>query len=434
MQTVTLIIDKRRELSVKYKKLLENDNSVVIISKNMLSAMKFIRDTEPDLIIISDSLGSDLGGYCEEIRALTYNMRPVIIATSKSADFKDRMEILQRGADDFISEPINSDEFVMRIKAHLRRELESNLDGNKMIPNKAYSMRALKRVLSSEKKWACMMISIDNIENYAEVYTKIAEEKLIQTFNAIVISALVNEDYFGSISENEFLIITDQVRAEQIANFLTFAFDTVSPKFYSPSDIKRGFVIMRGDTLAGKRSEFVHATIGIVTSDTKKYLSVEDLYGDLEHIKRLAKLPAKSNYLIERPKICAENSVKKIPYNKKILVTDGDEAMTVLLSSILKLQGYDAEIISDFEDYSLVQPPAVIILDAGDNETRKGLEFCKKLKTSNKFPNTKIIVTSVFHEKETVLTFGADLYLPKPYDMPTLVEWIDELVKEVNRG
>ena len=47
MQTVTLIIDKRRELSVKYKKLLENDYSSVIISKNIISAMKFIQDKEP---------------------------------------------------------------------------------------------------------------------------------------------------------------------------------------------------------------------------------------------------------------------------------------------------------------------------------------------------------------------------------------------------
>ena len=75
MQTVTLIIDKRRELSVKYKKLLENDYSKVIISKNLLTALKIIQDTEPDLILISDSIDSDLADYCKKIRALTYNMR-----------------------------------------------------------------------------------------------------------------------------------------------------------------------------------------------------------------------------------------------------------------------------------------------------------------------------------------------------------------------
>ena len=434
MQTVTLIIDKRRELSVKYKKLLESDSSVVIISKNMLSAMKFIQDQEPDLIIVSDSMGADLGEYCKEIRALTYNMRPVIVATSKSADFKDRMKILQCGADDFISEPINSEEFVMRMKAHLRREFETNLDTKKMIPNKSYSMRALKRVLSSEGNWACLMISVDNFEDYAEVYTRLASEKLLQTFTAIIISSLVNEDYLGSLSENEFLIITDEVRAEQIANFLTFAFDTVSEKFYSQTDIARGFVIMQGDAQAGKRSEFVHVSIGVVTSKTKKYSSITDLYRDLQNIRQLAKLPTKSNYLIERAKISGENSVAKQDYNRKVLVMDKDEAMTELLSVILKLQGYDAEVVTDFEGYIMSKPPAVVILDAGDNETRKGLELCQKLKQSSDYEKSKVIVTSVFHEKETVLKFGADLYLPKPYEMPTLVGWIDTFVKEVNEG
>lgn len=131
MQTVTLIIDKRRELSVKYKKLLENQYSFVSISKNLISAMKTIQDKEPDLIIISDSIDSDLSDYCKKIRALTYNMRPVIIAMSKSAELDDRIKVLESGADDFISEPVNSDEFVMRIKAHLRREFESNLDSKK---------------------------------------------------------------------------------------------------------------------------------------------------------------------------------------------------------------------------------------------------------------------------------------------------------------
>ena len=432
MQTVTLIIDKRRELSVKYKKLLESDSSVVIISKNMISAMKFIQDKEPDLIIVSDSMGADLGEYCKEIRALTYNMRPVIVATSKSADFKDRMNILQCGADDFISEPINSDEFVMRMKAHLRREFETNLDLKKMIPNKAYSMRALKRVLSSESKWACLAVSVDNFDNYAEVYTRLAAEKLLQTFTAIIISSLVNEDYLGSLSDNEFLIITDEIRAEQIANFLTFAFDTVSEKFYSQTDMERGFVIMQGDAQAGKRSEFVHVSIGVVTSKTKKYDKISDLYRDLQNIRQLAKLPTKSNYLIERAKISAENSVMTKDYNRRVLVVDKDEAMTVLLSVILKLQGYEAEVVTDFENYVMTGMPAVVILDAGDNETRRGLELCQRLKKSADYLRSKIIVTSVFHEKETVLKYGADLYLPKPYEMPTLVGWIDTLVKEFN--
>jgi len=115
----------------------------------LISAIKIIQDTEPDLIIISDSVTGGLSDYCKKIRAITYNMRPVIVATSKSDDISDRLNVLENGADDFISEPINSEEFLMRIKAHLRREIESNLDLVKLLPNKQISLRELKRTINT---------------------------------------------------------------------------------------------------------------------------------------------------------------------------------------------------------------------------------------------------------------------------------------------
>ena len=194
MQYVTLIIDKRRELSVKYKKLLENELSTVIISRSLLSAMKIIQDKEPDLIIISDSVDGNLGDYCKKIRALTYNMRPVIVALSKSSEIQDRLDALTCGADDFLSEPVNNEEFVMRMKAHLRREFESNLDSKSLLPNKNYTMRSLRRTVTSKDPWGCLYVSIENFKTYKEAYTPLASDKLVQTFCAIIQSALNEND------------------------------------------------------------------------------------------------------------------------------------------------------------------------------------------------------------------------------------------------
>ncbi len=433
MQTVTLIIDKRREIPVKYKKLLENEYSQVILSKNLVSAMKFIQDKEPDLIIISDSMGQDLDSYCKEIRALTYYMRPIIIATSKSAEMSDKMKVLESGADDFISEPINSKEFTARIRAHLRRELESNLDALKVLPNRNYSLRALKRAISSERSWVALLINIDNFENYREVYTKLASDKLLQTYAAIIASALSKEDYLGSINENYFLVITDEIKAEPIAKFLTFAFDTVAEKFYSVSDIDRGFIITQGDNMAEKRSEFVHTTIGAIPSSTKKYSDSQELLNDLVNIHRLAKLPTKSNYLIERTKLSAEDAVMETSYNNKILIIEEDEAMTLLLSTILNLQGYKTYTQNSYSEEDIpISQPAVIILDAGKPESKFGLELCKHIKENPEYKNSKIIITSVSHDKEEILKLGADLYLPKPYDMASLIKWVEGFMKEVN--
>ena len=430
MQSVTLIIDKRRELSVKYKKLLENELSSVIISKNLISSMKLIQDKEPDLIIVSDSIDEDLGDFCKKIRALTNNMRPVIVALSKSAELQDRLNVLSCGADDFLSEPVNNEEFIMRMKAHLRREFESNLDAKRILPNKNYSMRALKRILTAKEQWGCLYISIENFKNYRENYTELASDKLIQTYCAIMQSSLNEDDYLGGISENEFLIITNPLKAEKIANFLVFAFDAVAKKFYSLQDRERGYIIMNGDELAGRRSNFVHTTIGIVTNEFQRFSDTKQLFASLISIHDLANLPDRSNYLIERAKISGQNAVEEKAYNNKIVIIEPDEAMNILLKTILELQGYEVLTASVFEEVS--EQPAVIILDAGSADSLKGLDLCKTLRQNSEFSGTKLIVTSILHDKELILNCGADLYLPKPYELSNLIKWVKFFVDEVN--
>lgn len=424
MQSATLIIDKRLELSTKYKKLLSDKMNSVTVTPDLISAMKFIQDKEPDLIIISDSVDDDISDYCRKIRALTYNMRPVIIVTSKSAELQDRLDVLENGADDFISEPVNSEEFVMRIKAHLRRELESNMDLKTFLPNKNYSVRALKRVIDTNSAWAAMLISIENFKNYREAYTELASDKLVKTYCAIIRSTLSEDDYFGAVSSGRFLVITNSLKAEKMANFLTFAFDSVASKFYSAQDVKRGYMIMRGDEFAGRRSNFVHTTIGIISNEFTKYRDTAHVMNSLEQIHKLADCPNKSNYLVDKPKITAENSVMADD-NKIILIIEEDEAMTLLLRTIFDLQGYEVRSgIAELDNCV----PSLIILDAGNSETLKGIEVCKNIRSNKSFDRTKLVVTSVVHDKEMVLNSGADLYIPKPYEISGLIRWVEEIL------
>ena len=354
--------------------------------------------------MISDSIDSDLSDYCKKIRALTYDTRPIIVALSKSDDIVDKLDVLRSGADDFISEPVNPEEFVMRIKAHLRREYESNLDIKKSLPNRNYSMRALKRMISAKDARAALLISIDNFLNYKENYTELASDKLIQTYWAIIKSTIEEEDFFGEIKENEFLVITDRDKAEAVANYLIYAFETVSSKFYSIEDNKRGYMMMKGDSQAGRRSNFVHTTIGVITGEFLQYKDSSQLFNALVQIHKLA---------------------------KRVLISEKDEALTILLKTILDLQGYDVMVMPETEQiFSVNEPPALIILDAGEIETLEGIAHCKNIKNDVRFAGSKIILTSILHDKEMVLNCGADLYLPKPYELSTLIKWVDTLLKE----
>ncbi len=432
MQAVTLIIDKRLELSTKYKRLLESTSNKVIISKDIISALKIIQDKEPDLIIISDSFDNDLSDFCKQVRALTYNMRPIIIAMSKSADFSDRINVLNSGADDFLSEPVNPEEFKVRIQAHLRREFESTIEPKLMLPNRNYSIRAIKRTLSDNIDWAMLYISIENFTSYKKAYTELASDKLLQTYCAIIQSSLDENDYVGQLNENEFLIITNPIKAEKLAQFLTFVFDSVATKFYAEHDLDRGYMILQGDEFAGRRANFVHTTIGVTSNEFKQFKDPTSVLANLQHIHHMANLPTKSNYLVDRPKITGENCVCEKEYNNKIIIFETDEALSTLLNTILNLQGYETQVFNEYSLPEVDKIPALIIIDAGDLESKNGLNLCYGLKQHKELQNTKIIVTSIIHDKELVLNTGADLYLPKPYEISSLIKWVDNFMKEFN--
>ena len=424
MLSNVLIIDKRKELSTKYKKCLEDEQTSALTARTLKDAIEFIRQNEPDLIIVSDSIDEELASFCEKIRSLTYNTRPTIIALSKSADISDRIRVLDSGADDFLSEPVNIEEFKMRIKAHLRRDIESNLDSVTLLPNKKYVLKALRRLLNSDNKQAVLLAGIENLESYKSVYSDIAGDKLLQTFVAITQSALDKNDFLGQVNERDFVIVTNSYSAEKMAAFLTFAFDTVAPKFYSEQDSKRGYTLLQGDREAGMRADFVSVLIGGIIDNYELISSADALLEKLYTIKKIAKIPSGSNYAIDRVKLTGENSVVVPKVNRSVYINEPDEALSLLLRTTLGLQGY--ELIDNLDTESNEQP-GIIILDS--DEDMSGLDICRDLKSRMNFVNTKIIVTSTTHDKSAILDAGADLYLPKPYEISDLIMWIEYFQK-----
>ena len=425
MFSTILIIDKRKELPIKYKKSLENEQTSVVISRNIQEGLKQIQCIIPDIIIISDSIEEDLSVFCEKIRTLTFNTRPIIIALSKSADIQDRIKILEHGADDFWGEPVNIDEFRTRIQAHLRRDIEINLDNKTLLPNKKIVEKNLKRLLNSEEKQATLLISIENLNNYKSVYSEIAGDKIIQTLIAIIKSTVDTIDFLGQIDEKTLIIITNPYGAEKLAAFLTFAFDTVAPKFYSNDDVKRGYIILKGDRKAGMRINFVSILISGIIDNYKLISTPEGLLERLYSIKEIARIPQGSNYAIDRLKLSGDFSNDNLTNNNQIFISETDSSLALLLRTSLELQGYD--VIENINVDNSIQPK-ILIIDT-DNDL-SGLNVCKALKEKLNFVNSKIIMTSSQHNKQEILSAGADLYLPKPYEITDLIQWVEYFIKK----
>ena len=387
------------------------------------------------MVIVSDSLDMQPADAVKRLRMMSYPSRPCIVALSKSAELQDKLDVLDAGADDFLSEPIESDEFKARINAHLRRHFESMISEVTQLPDAKSALKILKRTIVQNKKWAAMLVKINEFEAYKEIYGELASDKMLQTYTAIINSALDENDFLGELTDGEFLVLTNPLKAEHIASFLVYAFEAIVDKFYSEEDAKSGYIILHGDDNAGKRISLVSTSIGIISSEFQTYTSVNAALNALFATGKLARLNTKSSYVVERAKISADNAVLNRDYNNKILILEPDEALNYLLKTTGEMQGYQVASAQDYDiAMNLVKTfdPALIVLDAGEVDTLKGLELCRKLKKDEKYKGIKIVLSTIVHDKKMALNAGADLYLPKPYELLGIFGWIERLVKEFN--
>ena len=435
LSKLVLILDKRKELPAKYKKIIETNGVSVLCASSFETGLEILTEYEPDMVIVSDSLDMQPADAVKRLRMMSYPSRPCIVALSKSAELQDKLDVLDAGADDFLSEPIESDEFKARINAHLRRHFESMISEVTQLPDAKSALKILKRTIAQNKKWAAMLVKINEFEAYKEIYGELASDKMLQTYTAIINSALDENDFLGELTDGEFLVLTNPLKAEHIASFLVYAFEAIVDKFYSEEDAKSGYIILHGDDNAGKRISLVSTSIGIISSEFQTYTSVNAALNALFATGKLARLNTKSSYVVERAKISADNAVLNRDYNNKILILEPDEALYYLLKTTGEMQGYQVASAQDYDiAMNLVKTfaPALIVLDAGEVDTLKGLELCRKLKKDEKYKGIKIVLSTIVHDKKMALNAGADLYLPKPYELLGIFGWIERLVKEFN--
>jgi two-component system KDP operon response regulator KdpE len=118
-----LVVDDEERM-VRFIRLnLEHDGFEVEEAFNGRQALDKLRQTLPDLIIL-DVMMPDLSGF-EVLRMIREsNDVPVIMLTAK-AEEDDRVNGLELGADDYITKPFSPRELVSRVRAVLRRTVDT---------------------------------------------------------------------------------------------------------------------------------------------------------------------------------------------------------------------------------------------------------------------------------------------------------------------
>jgi two-component system, OmpR family, response regulator ArlR len=117
-----LVIEDDKDVQQYIKELLTENGFTVKAASTGVAALAQLKKSEPDLLILDLKLPDITGeSVCSEARKL-YPEVPIIMLTAKDG-LSDKVRGLNLGADDYITKPFVSDEFIARIKARLRNRV-----------------------------------------------------------------------------------------------------------------------------------------------------------------------------------------------------------------------------------------------------------------------------------------------------------------------
>jgi DNA-binding response OmpR family regulator len=444
---VILIINQPRQ-AAEFASVLEQTGSKVHAVTSFEEANELLSFLHPDIIILPNELGGANAGdgrlYCQQIRATLAPPRPVLVLLHPSTDVTERINAFRYGADDVLGDPIDKNELAIRVLAHLRRRQEEFSSQLTQLPGPNLIRRMLDQSLISDKHWAAMSVDLNKIRVYNETYGDLAGDQLIKALAAILVDCADDNEFVGHIEADDFLMVTRPELAERKAELICQQFDSISSRFYPKGDIARGYLISTGRGGIRRRVPLISIAIGIVNSTVRKFQSYVDVLTTARDYRYMAKQQQGSFWVSDRsdseharPQIEKPSGgaiVTAIERTTRILVVEPDGAMACLLQETLALEGYYVQVTSSADDafeLARYEPRPDLILLESHLTGRKmdGWKLCRALKSDEELSRIWIVMATSHPDQSLALEAGADLYLPKPFDMPSLLNEVSLLLR-----
>ena len=235
---------------------------------------------------------------------ITYNITRPLKKLKKAAGFIadgnfdfDDLKISYR---DEIGELANR----FRVMANRLKVLEQlNLDASPLtrLPGNIAIEQQIERRLTEKKPFSICHADLDNFKPFADKYGYAWASEVIKEVADILTGALRtsghDSDFIGHIGGDDFIIVTEPGRAEQVCQQVIAEFDQRILKFYEEQDREKGFIM--GKDRRGHEQTFPLMTIsiGIVTDDGSRYGNPLAMARAAADLKEYAKTHPISNYV-----------------------------------------------------------------------------------------------------------------------------------------
>ena len=432
LPTPVILVIHQTSQTPGYISVLEKTGSKVHQVDSFEEANKLLSFLHPDLIVLASELDDGDGRlYCQQIRATLVHPRPVLVLLQPGNDVSERIASFRYGADDVLGDPIDSNELAFRVLAHLRRRQEELSNRLTQLPGPSLIRQMLEQCLVWDKPWAALSIDLQNLRVYNEAFGDLAGDQLIKAVGAILSGLAGERDFVGHIEADDFIMVTTPEKRELIAEKICSQFDLISQRFYPKEDIERGYLVAAGPGGIRRRVPLISLGVGIITNTTRRFQSSVDILTTAKDFRELAKQGVGSSW-VDGSKFQLELKEEELRHSR-ILVVEPDGAMACLLQENLSLEGYFVQVTSSVDDALDIarrEPhPDLILLESNFiDRGMDGWQLCRLVKEDKDLTDIWVVMATSHPDQSLALEAGADLYLPKPFDIPSLLSEVSLLL------
>ncbi|OGS13083.1 MAG: hypothetical protein A2285_06995 [Elusimicrobia bacterium RIFOXYA12_FULL_57_11] len=288
------------------KEMIEASGFEVVTANDGIEALRAVFESHPDIIVLDYSMPRKDGlSVAQDLKNNPlFAHIPIIICTAYS-DKQTKLKGLSMGIDDYLIKPVDTDELVARIRMILKRNKQV-LDTNPLskLPGNPSIQARVEREIQKGSKFAVLYLDLNNFKAYNDTYGFEAGDRILKaSANLLVKLTIQNEnsqDFIGHIGGDDFIVITEYAKCEELAKRIVTAFDEIAPSFYTKADRERGHIISTDRQGNIKKFPFLSISIGIVNNMTRPLTSFAQIGSIGTELKKGAKAAAKSHYVIDR--------------------------------------------------------------------------------------------------------------------------------------
>lgn len=392
--------------------ICQKENIELMHTLESKSLRDLIRQYRPEILLIDESV------FKANLRdpLVTYRSKSCqpfkLIYTNSGQDKDQTLDLFRQGADDVIDRNISAEEIFLKFYSILRRKSILELNQLTGLPATNRSYNVLEHCRNNLSDWVAIHVDILNFQSYSVMYGVSKSDSAIRETANLLTQSLADlnlpEYFLGHLARDNFLILSQTNSLDSILKRIKRDFKNLLQNLYKESDYQNGYIISSAPNKVRRREGLLDLNIGYCSNIDRNFLSGTDI---LEQAVKNKKFGEEKN--------------------KRVLILESDEDFAVLLEETLSREGNEARISSGFdallEEVENFQPRTLILEASSLSGSQKFIPMCQQLQKFKDVFGLQILVATNLPGYQNFLANGADVYIPKPYELETLLKEVRRL-------